>query len=98
MCDVLSFVPRWSKLAAASPYATNPTSTGRRRKGPKRTKATGGPSVVQGPWGAPTGGPTPLEQAELDVLLDKIGQSGIGSLTKQERQRLDELSRKMRGG
>jgi len=37
-----------------------------------------------------------VEQAELDVLLDKIGQSGIDSLTKEERRRLDELSRRMR--
>jgi hypothetical protein len=57
--------------------------------------------VTQGPWSSPSGsspgGPTRLEQAELDVLLDKIGQSGIDSLTKAERRRLDELSRKMRG-
>ncbi|QYG93988.1 hypothetical protein HC251_17135 [Iamia sp. SCSIO 61187] len=69
-------------------------SRGRRRRG-------GAGTVTQGPWSSPSGfspgGPTRLEQAELDVLLDKIGQSGIDSLTKEERRRLDELSRKMRG-
>lgn len=33
------------------------------------------------------------KQTELDRLLDKIGKSGIDSLSKKERQRLDELSR-----
>lgn len=33
------------------------------------------------------------KQHELDRLLDKIGKSGIDSLSKKERQRLDELSR-----
>lgn len=33
------------------------------------------------------------KQHELDRLLDKIGRSGIDSLSKKERQRLDELSR-----
>lgn len=33
------------------------------------------------------------KQHELDRLLDKIGKTGIGSLSKKERQRLDELSR-----
>lgn len=32
-------------------------------------------------------------QHELDRLLDKIGKSGIGSLSKKEKQRLDDLSR-----
>ena len=31
------------------------------------------------------------------MLLDKIGQDGIKSLTKEERRRLDELSKKIRG-
>jgi membrane associated rhomboid family serine protease len=33
------------------------------------------------------------KQHELDRLLDKIGKTGIDSLSKKERQRLDELSR-----
>ena len=33
------------------------------------------------------------KQKELDQLLDKIGQRGIDSLSKKERQRLDDLSR-----
>jgi membrane associated rhomboid family serine protease len=89
LVDVLPFVPR---VGAASP------SGGRRVKG-RRAKGARG-TVTQGPWSSPSGfspaGPSRLEQAELDVLLDKIGQSGIDSLSKDERRRLDELSRRMR--
>ena len=70
-----------------------------KKKGRRRGKATRGGSgetVVAGPWGEPAG-PTRLEQAELDVLLDKIGEAGIDSLNPMERKRLNELSRKMRG-
>jgi membrane associated rhomboid family serine protease len=37
-----------------------------------------------------------LRQAEIDILLDKINEHGIGSLTPEERRRLDEHSRRMR--
>ncbi len=78
--------------------APGPRSRGSRRRRGRR----GGPgTVTPGPWTSPAGftppGPSRLEQAELDVLLDKIGQSGIDSLSKEERRRLDELSRRMRG-
>lgn len=73
----------------------------RSRRSLRARPARGGRgTVTQGPWSSPSGfspaGPSPLEQAELDVLLDKIGQSGIDSLSKEERRRLDELSRRMR--
>ncbi len=91
--EAFPFIPR----AGAARPAVGGRQGGRRRAGRK-----GGGTVTQGPWSSPSGfapsGPSPLEQAELDVLLDKIGQSGIDSLSKQERRRLDELSRKMREG
>lgn len=96
--DTLAFVPIIPALAGPppSPYgelgSARPKRSKRRRtKGAK--KGAGG--VVQGPW-APSGGPTPLEQAELDVLLDRISEGGIDSLTKQEKARLNDLSRRMR--
>lgn len=98
MVGVIQQLPWVPRLADAP----GPGSRGSRRG--RRKGRRGGPgTVTPGPWTSPSGfdqpkGPTRLEQAELDVLLDKIGQSGIGSLTKQERQRLDELSRKMRDG
>jgi hypothetical protein len=44
-------------------------------------------------------GPRPgegLRQAEIDMLLDKIAAEGIDSLTREERRRLDEASRRLR--
>ncbi|HRW37806.1 MAG: rhomboid family intramembrane serine protease [Acidimicrobiales bacterium] len=96
--DVLGFVPvvPWLAGPPPSPYGEIGSARPRARKR-GRTKGTGtGPSVVQGPWGAPTSGPTPLEQAELDVLLDRISEGGLDSLSKQERTRLEELSRRFR--
>jgi hypothetical protein len=92
--DQLAWVPRLKD-------APGPRSRGSRRAKPGRGGRGGRGTVTQGPWTTPSGfspptGPSRLEQAELDVLLDKIGQSGIDSLSKQERQRLDELSRRMR--
>ncbi|HEX7132451.1 MAG TPA: rhomboid family intramembrane serine protease [Iamia sp.] len=88
LVDILPFLPR---LGEARPRGGG---------GGKRRPRGGRGTVTQGPWSSPSGfspaGPSRLEQAELDVLLDKIGHSGIDSLSKEERRRLDELSRRMR--
>ncbi|MEO6651880.1 MAG: DUF6576 domain-containing protein [Ilumatobacteraceae bacterium] len=65
----------------------------------RTTKARGGTSVIEGPWAAPTAGPSPdaaAAQAELDVLLDKISASGLESLDADEKRRLNELSKRLR--
>lgn len=78
-----------------------------RRPSPGR----GGGEVVAGPWssGSRTG-PTSVsrlpqppsspdaiaDQAELDDLLDKISAQGMDGLTTAEKQRLNELSRRLR--
>jgi len=83
-------------------------SSGRRRparsKAPKRQgkpKRSSGPRVVDGPWKqapAPMPPPSanPADQAELDALLDKIGANGMDSLTSVEKQRLNDLSKRLR--
>jgi hypothetical protein len=73
------------------------SSKQKRRKSAQRSRGRAtGPAVVQGPWGAsPT---TVADQAELDRLLDKISASGMDSLSKGEKQRLNELSKRLRGG
>jgi hypothetical protein len=38
-----------------------------------------------------------IEELELNQLLDKINASGMGSLSKTEKARLNELSKKLRG-
>lgn len=100
MLGDFEWIPRIKALGGGpvSPYG----EIGSARPKPKRfgkgsKKPKGGAStVVPGPWGEPTGGPTPLEQAELDVLLDRISAGGIDSLTPHEKERLNALSKRMR--
>ena len=76
-----------------SPRAQTRGSSGR------TTKARGRPSVIEGPWAAPTAAPSPdatAAQAELDVLLDKISEHGLESLDADEKRRLNELSKRLR--
>ncbi|MFK7918928.1 MAG: DUF6576 domain-containing protein [Ilumatobacter sp.] len=74
---------------------------------PKRPKRGGsGQRVVEGPWKrdpeaaspkvVPPTGPSPADQAELDGLLDKIGSQGMDALSSSEKQRLNELSKRLR--
>jgi hypothetical protein len=71
-------------------------------KKPSKPKRSSGPKVVEGPW---TRGPAPAppgpvasqaDQAEMDALLDKIGANGMDALTGSEKQRLNELSKRLR--
>ena len=76
----------------------------KRRKTPKRKRSrrSGGASVVDGPWQntpaptAPPVGPSASDQAELDGLLDKIGANGMDALSGAEKKRLNELSKRLR--
>ena len=76
----------------------------RKPKKPKRSKPSrsSGPRVVEGPWKSgpapmpPPAGPSAADQAELDALLDKIGAAGMESLTTAEKQRLNDLSKRLR--
>lgn len=72
-------------------------------KRPKR--GTTGQSVVEGPWRSdarpriPPPPPTPAspaDQIELDRLLDKISGQGMDALSGAEKQRLNELSKRLR--
>jgi len=84
MLDDLAFIPR---------VAGKRTAPSKRR-----TKRQGGPTVVTGPWaGSPQTTHTAVDQMELDGLLDKISASGIDSLSRGEKARLNELSKKLRG-
>ena len=59
--------------------------------------------MVDGPWRS---GPPPMppaavppslaDQEELDALLDKIGATGMDSLTSGEKKRLNDLSKRLR--
>lgn len=82
----------------------------KKAKAPKKPRSTGGsPStsdrstVIDGPWrsGPPPMPPAPAppslaDQEELDALLDKIGATGMDSLTSGEKKRLNDLSKRLR--
>lgn len=83
----------------------------RARPSGRSGRSSGGGDVVAGPWSAPRSGPVssaPLpqppvsdvdmaaDQAELDALLDKISDAGMDGLSSGEKQRLNELSKRMR--
>ena len=58
-----------------------------------------GRTVVAGPWTGTletSAGLSPAEHAELDALLDKTSATGLDSLSKGEKARLNELSKKLR--
>ena len=83
MLDDLAFIPRFM---------------GQKQPTKKATRRQGGPTVVTGPWdGSPQATHTAVDQMELDGLLDKISASGIDSLSRTEKARLNELSKKLRG-
>jgi membrane associated rhomboid family serine protease len=82
MLDSLEFIPRLGGRQKRPASAPRPA----RRRGES--------SVVAGPWAA---SPSPADQFELDALLDKISARGMDSLTRDEKQRLNELSKRLRG-
>ena len=67
----------------------------KRNRRPRHSRSRGRPAVVAGPWaGSST---SAADHSELDALLDKISATGMDSLTRAEKQRLNELSKRLRG-
>ena len=95
-------------LGSGSSGGRSPKSSRRSKPTkPKRPKRGGaGQRVVEGPWRKdpnasipkppPPTGPSPADQAELDGLLDKISDQGMDALSGNEKQRLNELSKRLR--
>ncbi len=84
-CGLLSHMQVIPKLAGNRAHTAKPA----RRKGKHS-----GQTVITGPWEVAH---SPADQMELDLLLDKISAAGIDSLSKTEKTRLNELSKKLRG-
>ena len=82
------WVPSLARSAQRRPKAAKPGRSS------KRSDAAG--TVVTGPWEAAPTGLTPTEQAELDALLDKTSAAGLESLSRTDKARLNELSKKLR--
>jgi membrane associated rhomboid family serine protease len=76
------------------------------RVGPKKAKKARGKGKLKavpnppssGGWAAPGSATSqsPEVQADVDRLLDKIASQGLGSLSKEERKRLDAASKQLR--
>ncbi len=92
MLDELGFIPRLGSgtSSSSSDRASKPA------KSKQRGKGKGQGEVVAGPWAAPTVH-SPIEEIELNQLLDKISEHGMDSLNRTEKARLNELSKKLRG-
>ncbi|MEN9644161.1 MAG: hypothetical protein RL238_830 [Actinomycetota bacterium] len=88
MLDDLGFIPRLGAGAPKRPKAAKPS---------KSAKGKSKGDVVAGPWAAPAPQHSPIEELELNQLLDKISAGGIDSLNRTEKARLNELSKKLRG-
>jgi len=91
--DRLDFIPR---LGSGSKHSRPTRSRSGRIKRPTRKPAQ---RVVPGPWEPPAGAPsaeTAAMQAELDRLLDKISSEGLDALSRSEKERLNELSKRLR--
>lgn len=91
MVEALSFVPQVGGGRRARTSRNKPSK--QRGRGRQR----GGDAVVQGPWVPPPPTHSPAEEAELNDLLDKISAQGIDALSRTEKARLNELSKKLRG-
>jgi hypothetical protein len=91
MVDQLTFIPRFGAGAANSRTAkpSRPPKSGKRK--------ASGSTVVSGPWADSTPAHSPADEAELNGLLDKINDLGIDALTRDEKSRLNDLSKKLRG-
>jgi membrane associated rhomboid family serine protease len=84
----LTFIPR---LMGSTPGGNAGAGRGGGRSKPKRKQTRDFDRVVSGPWT----GPSPLDQHEMDRLLDKMNSVG---LSDAERKRLTELGKRLRGG
>lgn len=82
------WVPSLARTTQRRPKAPKPGRSAR------RSDSTG--TVVSGPWQSPTTGLSDAEQTELDALLDKTSAAGLESLSRTEKARLNELSKKLR--
>ncbi len=81
-------------MSAPAHQKRKSVSSGRPKRG--KPVAASASSVITGPWGTAVVSRR-TDQIELDMLLDKISATGMASLSRQEKQRLNELSKRLRG-
>ncbi len=88
---VAALAARAVGMLEAYPWIPKISLPHRRHQPKRRTR----PAVVAGPWAG--SGKSSADQSELDDLLDKISATGMDSLSKAEKERLNELSKRLRG-
>jgi hypothetical protein len=86
MLNDLGFIPR---IGGGSPSSSKPARQ-------KQSRGSSG-TVVSGPWADPLPAHSAADEAELNGLLDRINDVGIDALSRDEKARLNELSKKLRG-
>ena len=89
--DWIPKVPLPANLGGETRPAGRRASTSRRRK-----RGRANLSVAPTPTSAPRRELTRLEEAEMDAILDQVSERGMDSLTPQQRQRLEEHSKRLR--
>jgi membrane associated rhomboid family serine protease len=94
MLESLGFIPTLGRGGSQQ----RRSGIARSAKPKRRSAAPTASSVVTGPWASSSASTqTAIDQVELDHLLDKIGANGMDSLTKAEKLKLNELSKRLRG-
>ncbi len=90
MVSQMRFIPSFA------PGDAKPARPARSRSRPRSKGKSSGSTVVAGPWAGAE--PHSLEdEYELNGLLDKISADGMDALSRTEKARLNELSKKLRG-
>jgi len=94
--DRSEWIPKLA-LPAAVTGAPRPASTSRGRSTTKRKRRSrANLSVAPSPTAAPRRELSKLEEAEMDAILDQVGERGMDSLTPQQRARLEDHSKRLR--
>lgn len=94
--DEADWVPKIALPASVTGMTAAPkpgrTATRRKRRGRANL------SVAPAPTNAPRRELSKLEEAEMDAILDQVSERGMDSLTPQQRQRLEDHSKRLRRG
>jgi len=91
MVESLSFIPKFLGGHSAA------NKRGKSKPAKRKHSRSSGSTVVDGPWADQSPIHSPADEAELNGLLDRINDVGIDALSRDEKARLNELSKKLRG-
>jgi len=90
--DWVPMVPLPVSGTGAPKQARGQSTSKRKRRGRAKLSVAPAPNAIT----APRKELTRLEEAEMDAILDQVSEHGMDSLTPQQRQRLEEHSKRLR--